>query len=230
MFKDKNILAVVLARSGSKSIKNKNIFKINGHPLISYTGKIIKKIDEIDLSIVSTDSKKIAKIAKKYGLSFLFLRPKILSGDRVSDYKALKHALLQAEKLTKKKYDIILSLPPTSPLRKKKHILDTLKKIVSGKYDSVWTISPIDKKFHPEKQLKINKKKLYYYHKNGPKIIARQQLKDLYFRNGVAYAMTRNCLLKKKKLITKNSGYVIINSPQVSIDTLQDISEVKKYI
>jgi|TARA_B110000495_G_C23009003_1_gene596562 CMP-N-acetylneuraminic acid synthetase len=230
MYKNKRILAIVLARSGSKSIKNKNIYKIKKIPLIGYTGKVLSKISIIDLKVVSTDSNKIGNIAKKYGLSFLFKRPKQLAKDRVSDYEAIKHALLEVEKITNKKYDIILSLPPTSPLRKKINILDCLKKIISGKYDSVWSISKVDSKYNPEKQLSLKNNNLRYYHKNGPNIIARQQLKSTFFRNGAVYAMTRKCILNKKKLITNNSSYVLIKTPQVSIDTYSDIKEVIKYI
>lgn len=230
MIKNKRIIAIVLARAGSKSVKNKNIRKIKGIPLIGYTGRIIKKIKYIDYSIVSTDSDKIGKISKKYGLNFFFKRPKNLSGDRVPDIAPLRHALIQAERHKKMKFDIILSLPPTSPLRKKKDLVDSIKKIVNKKYDSVWTVSKIDPKYHPEKQLQINKDKLFYYHKNGPNVVARQQLRNLYFRNGAAYVVTRNCLMNKKKLITNNSSFIESKSAQVSIDTYSDISDVSKLI
>ncbi len=230
MIKNKKIIAIVLARAGSKSVKNKNVHKIKGIPLIGYTGKMIKKIKFIDYSVVSTDSYKIGEISKKYGLNFFFKRPKNLSGDRVPDIAPLRHALIQAERQKKMKFDIILSLPPTSPLREKKDVIDCIRKIINKKFDSVWTVSKIDTKYHPEKQLKINKNKLFYYHKNGPKVIARQQLKDLYYRNGAAYAMTRNCLMNKKKLITDNSSFVITKSIQVSIDSYSDISKVSKLI
>ena len=59
-------------------------------------------------------------------------------------------------------------------------------------------MSKIDTKFHPEKQLVLKKNKLNYFHKNGPRVIARQQLSDMYYRNGVAYIMTRDCILKKR--------------------------------
>ena len=60
-------IALIMARGGSKSIPFKNIVRVHGHPLIAWSiaaYKLSKKIDEV---IVSTDSKKIAKIAQKYG-------------------------------------------------------------------------------------------------------------------------------------------------------------------
>ena len=73
------ILAVTLARGGSKSIKNKNITKINGKPLIYYTIKEAKKSKLISRYLVSTDDKKIASVCKKLGADVPFLRPKILT-------------------------------------------------------------------------------------------------------------------------------------------------------
>lgn len=230
MYKKKKILAIVLARSGSKTIKNKNIVKVNNTPLVGLVGKVIGKTKIIDEAIVSTDSDKIGKISKRYGLNYSFKRPKKLSGDIVSDFKVLEHALKKMEKIKKIKFDIVISLPPTSPLRSKKFIEQGVYKLISNKYDSLWTISKTDTKFHPEKQLVIKKNKLTYYHKNGSNIIARQQLSKIYHRNGVAYIMTRNCILKKKTLLTKNSGYLIIAEKQISIDTMEDLKTVKKLI
>ena len=80
----KKILSVIQARSGSKGIPNKNIYKINNHPLISYTIKASTNCKLIDRTIVWTDSEHYAKIARSYGAQVPFLRPKKLSGDKFS--------------------------------------------------------------------------------------------------------------------------------------------------
>ncbi len=77
----KNILGVTLARGGSKGIKDKNLTKINGKPLIYYSIKEAKKSKQITNYIISTDSKKIKKIAEKYKANVPFLRPKKFSKD-----------------------------------------------------------------------------------------------------------------------------------------------------
>lgn len=230
MYKKKSILVVVLARGGSKTIKNKNLVKIKKIPLVGLVGKLVKKMKIIDKALVSTDSDRIGKTSQKYGLDYFFKRPKNISGDIVSDFKVLEHALKTTEKILRRKFDIIISLPPTSPLRDKNYIEKGIKKLIKNKYDSLWTVSKIDTKFHPEKQLVLKKNKLNYFHRNGPRVIARQQLSDMYYRNGVAYIMTRDCILKKKKLLTNNSGYLIINKKQISIDTLEDLNNVRKLI
>ena len=223
MYKNKTILAKVPARGNSKGIKNKNLRKIKGLSLVEHAGNILKKVSWIDYSIISSDSDKIIKAAKKSNLECIFKRPKNISGDRISDHSVLIHALKAAEKLKKKKIDIILLVQPTSPLRKVVHIKNVIKKIVDQKLDSVWTVSKADLKFHPLKQLILKKNILSHYNKKGEKIIARQQLTNTYYRNGVVYAVTRELILKNKNLISNKSTGYLINTPQISIDTVKDL-------
>ena len=102
------------------------------------------------------------------------------------------------------KYDIILMLQPTSPLRTSNVVKECLYKLVDENLDSVWTISESDSKFHPKKQLKLGLNgSINFYNKDGHKIIARQQLDTLYHRNGVAYAVTRECLINQNSILGK---------------------------
>ena len=127
MINNKNILAIVPARGGSKGIPLKNLKKLGDYSLIARVGLTVKKVLEIDRVIVSTDNEKIAKEAEKFGISAPFRRPKSISGDKISDVQVLLHALKKIEKMDKKKYDIILMLQPTSPLRKAIHIKKNIK-------------------------------------------------------------------------------------------------------
>ena len=227
MYRNENILAIIPARGGSKGIKLKNIRKINGIPLIGYVGSIIKNTKIFDNAVVSTDSEKVAKVAKKYGLEVPFYRPKIISGDYVSDFDVLDHALKKSESIYNKRFNIIVMLQPTSPLRKPIHIKKAVDKLIDRKFDSVWTISKSDTKNHPYKQLKLNEDEISLYDRKGLKIIARQQLQDLYYRNGVAYVFTRDCLIKYKTIMPKNIGALLIKDKMVSIDTEWDLKLVK---
>ena len=76
MIKNKKVLAITLARGGSKSVPNKNIKNILGKPLIYYTIKEVLKSRYVDDYIISTDSKKIGDVAKKYGAKVPFYRPR----------------------------------------------------------------------------------------------------------------------------------------------------------
>jgi len=227
MISNKRILIVVPARGGSKGIPLKNLRKVNGVPLVAAVGKIIKSLSEIDQSVVSTDHEEIASVAEDAGIAAPFRRPKELSGDRISDIEVLTHALLEMELIDSVTYDIIVMLQPTSPLRKAKHVLDTIKMLVDGAWDAVWTVSETDSKSHPLKQLIVDKNSLNYYDISGGEIIARQQLKPVYHRNGIAYAITRECLLNKKSIKGDRTGALVIKGEYISIDTEWDLDLVE---
>jgi CMP-N-acetylneuraminic acid synthetase len=229
MIKGKRVLAVVPARGGSKGIPLKNIKKVNGVPLVGIVADIINNIDLIDRAVVSTDHPEIVKVSKEYGLDAPFMRPDKLSGDTVGDIPVLQHALEEAERIDDTQYDIIVMLQPTSPLRTTKEVVDTISKLIDDELDAVWTVSVTDSKNHPLKQLVLNENKLGYYDDKGRKIIARQQLKTVFHRNGVAYALTRECVMQQKSLKGLNTYGLILNANHISIDTEWDL-ELVEYI
>ena len=230
MYKKKKILAVVLARSGSKGNINKNIIKIKNKYLLNYTTSLINKIKMIDKAIISTDSKKFQKIASKDSIEFPFLRSKKLSGDNVSDDACLLDALNRCEKIYKVKYDYVVSLPPTSPLRNKEDVIKSIKRCIVKNLDSVWTISRVDPKFHPLKIMSIENNKLIHFLKLGKKIFRRQQLSDIFIRNGNAYVIKSNYLKRTKNIISKNTEGLLVTGNQISIDTMEDVKFTKKFL
>jgi len=148
-----------------------------------------------------------------------FMRPEPISGDRIPDWPVLHHALNATEEDDNETYDIIVMLPPTSPLRKPEHITMTVEKLIDGNYDAVWTLSETDSKYHPYKQLTLEDGLVGYYDDKGAQIIARQQLSSTYYRNGVAYAVSRNCLINSKSIKGHKTSAIIIDDPIVNIDT-----------
>tara|TARA_B100001057_G_scaffold375651_1_gene380506 strand:- start:2724 stop:3950 length:1227 start_codon:yes stop_codon:yes gene_type:complete len=108
----KNIIAIIPARAGSKRLKNKNILSFKGLPMIAWTIKSALKSKFINDVFVSSESKKILTIAKKYNAKPL-LRPERLSADNIPKIEAIRHAI---KKLShKKKIDIVVSLQANSP-------------------------------------------------------------------------------------------------------------------
>ena len=182
-------------------------------------GRVIQQLDYIDRVVVSTDHPEIARIAKESGLDVPFMRPEPISGDRVPDWPVLHHALNATEEDDNETYDIIVMLPPTSPLRKPEHITMAIEKLIDGNYDAVWTLSETDSKYHPYKQLTLEDGLVGYYDDKGAQIIARQQLSPTYYRNGVAYAISRNCLINSKSIKGHKTSAIIIDDPIVNIDT-----------
>jgi CMP-N-acetylneuraminic acid synthetase len=151
------------------------------------------------------------------------MRPEEISGDRIGDAQVLVHALEEMERIDGVTYDIVVMLQPTSPLRRAEHVSATLHMLVDGGWDAVWTVSETDSKGHPLKQLTIDEERLDYYDERGSQIIARQQLTPVYHRNGVAYAMTRDCLVEGGSIKGERTGALVIPGDMVSIDTLWDL-------
>ncbi len=223
MIGDNRILAVCPARGGSKGIALKNLVPFMGVPLVARVGQLVAQLPMIDRAVVSTDHAEIARVAQESGLDAPFRRTQSLSGDRVGDAPVLVHALEETERRDGVRYDIVLMLQPTSPLRRPEHVRATLEMLVAGDWDAVWTVSATDSKSHPLKQLTVRDGALGYYDPAGAAIVARQQLEPVYHRNGVAYAIRRQCLTEHG---TKGprTGALVLDEQLVSIDTLWDVA------
>lgn len=111
-----NILGVVGARSGSKSIPHKNIKLLLDKPLMAWIIEAAKQSKYITRLILSTDSEEYAAIGRQYGVQTPFLRPAEFANDSASDIDFLTHAVTWLENNKNWKADIILRLPPTTPL------------------------------------------------------------------------------------------------------------------
>ena len=222
-----SVLAVVPARGGSKGIPLKNLRQVAGRSLVARVGDVIAQVPEIDRAVVSTDHAGIAKAAAEAGIAAPFMRPEALSGDYIGDIDVLTHALQASEEIDGRRYDIVVMLQPTSPLRTAAHVSTTIRMLTEGGWDAVWTVSPTDSKAHPLKQLRIENGALDYYDPAGAKIVARQQMGTVYHRNGIAYAITRACLLEQRTIKGMRTGALIVTGEHVSIDTEWDITLVE---
>ena len=126
MYENKRILAVIPARGGSKGIPRKNIKEVHGHPLIAYTISEARASSYIDDVVVTTDSVDIAAVSRRYGASVPFMRPPELSGDNARSISALVHAVSTLEDMGER-YDTVVLLQPTSPLRRAIEIDEALE-------------------------------------------------------------------------------------------------------
>ena len=111
-------------------------------------------------------------------------------------------------------------LQPTSPLRQPGYVTASIEKLIKGGFDAVWTVSETDSKAHPLKQLVIRKDNLDYYDPAGANIIARQQLTPVYHKNGVAYAITRDCIINKKSIKGDKTSFILINEIMANITAI----------
>ncbi len=134
MKKNLKTICIIPARGGSKGLRNKNILKVGNTSLIGRTIHYAKNCGLIDNIIVTTDSDKIAKEAKKYGAEIPFLRPSYLSKDLSTTEDTLKHALLKYESITSKKFDLCVFLSPTDLFRDDDWINLAIRKMKTDNY------------------------------------------------------------------------------------------------
>ena len=205
MYKRKKILAVIIARKGSKGLKNKNILNLNRTPLVAYPIIAAKKSKFIDKVIVSTDSKIIKNIAKHYKADIPFMRPKLLSGDKISSRAVVLHALNFFKKKNES-FDYVILLEPTSPLTNFKDINKAIKILVNNESfaDSLVSVGKSTSQ-HPIFQFKKSKnnilKKLFYKKIN---YLNRQELNDVYYLDGSLYISKITKFIKIKDFLSND--------------------------
>jgi len=139
MYKGKRILAMIPARAGSKGLPGKNIRPLRRRPLIAWTIEGALKSRYIDRVIVSTDSREIAAVSKKYGAEVPFLRPKALATDKAKTIDVILHLMDWAGR-NDKSYEVIMLLQPTSPLRDPADIDRAVKLLFSKKAMAVVSV------------------------------------------------------------------------------------------
>jgi CMP-N,N'-diacetyllegionaminic acid synthase len=223
MLENQTVLAVVPARSGSKSLPDKNMAQLGGLSLIAWAAKILSQIPWIDRRVISTDSPRYADEARLHGLDAPFLRPAPLSSDTATALDTMTHALETCEVIDGRTYDLVIVAEPTSPLREMRDIESTVKELLRTGADTALTVSPIDTKYHPNKALQVSRGLVKFYTPQGKTITRRQELESLYSRNGLCYCFRRETLLIKKSLITENAVAVITDRPIANIDEPIDL-------
>ena len=202
-----NIVALICARGNSKGIKNKNLLKFRNTTLLGNSINQARKSKLIKRIIVSSDSKKIIKEAKKYKAEVPFKRPSKFAKDNSSEIETWKHAIKILNK--KKKIDFFVSVPTTSPLRKVSDIENCIKKAVKNNLDIVFTITKSSKNPHFN-MIKIKKGKIKLFSKLNKKISRRQDAPECFDLTTVCYVFKPEFILKTKNLFKGKTGYVVI--------------------
>ena len=225
-------VALIPARSGSKRIKNKNIFKINQQPLLAYTINAAKKSKMFQRIICVTDNKFYASVAKKFGAEVPALRPKNISGDKSSDIEWLLWVMKEINGIDK--FDLFSILRPTSPIRNSKTIKRAFNFFIKNKsYDSLRAVNKC--KQHPAKMWLLKKKRLFPLLKNfkNNKIPTHSQqyanLPTVYVQNASLEIAWTRILKRKNPTISGNKilGFESVGLEGFDINNIQDIYLLK---
>lgn len=211
MYNNKTFLAIIPARGGSKRLPNKNILDLKGKPLIAHTIEASLKSKYIDKVIVSSDNDNILNISKEFGADTI-KRPDILANDTSTTFDAIKHTIENTEK-----YDYIILLQPTSPLRDENNINEAIELLEEKKADAIVSVcemehSPLWSNTIDDTLSMKNFLKDEVINKRG------QDLEKYYRLNGAIYIIDRDKLLENKSFILKENIYAYIMDRENSID------------
>ncbi len=211
-------IAIIPARQGSKRIKEKNIKKFLGKPIISYAIKKALRTKLFDYVVVSTDSLKIKKISEKFGAKVFFLRPKKISNDKASTQEVIKHALNWFKKKNIR-FNYVCCIYSTSILIEPKDLIQSYKLIKNSKWSFVMSAQKYSTQIERSFNLKNNEIKLFNkkkFYKNS------QDFKDFYHDAGQFYWGSSKIWCSKNTLSNKSTIYQLKKHKAVDINTIED--------
>ena len=215
MIGNKSILAITLARGGSKRVPRKNIADINGKPLLQYTTDEVKRSKYIDNYIVSTDDVDIENICKKLDVTY-FQRKE------ANDTQTSAEALWEVQRVMDK-YDYIIDVMCTNPLKTVEDIDGVIEKLDETGADSVVSVARIWDN-HPSRVKYIEGDRLIDFYPEIPESRRQDLTPPAYVRNGSIYAMTFEQLkIKQERLGQDTRPYIMPEERTINIDEPIDL-------
>ena len=207
------ILCTICARGGSKGVKNKNIRKINELEMIAYSiiqaqnSKLFKHI------VISTDSDEIASVAQKYGAEVFFKREAHLANDRAAKLPVMRDALLRSEEHFKTRFETLIDLDASAPLRSSLDIKKAYESFVENDNSNLITAVPARRNPY------FNLVEIQNTRQSAPKC---------YDMNASIYIFKRDYLLENDSVFDKNTGlFVMDESTAFDIDSELDFKIVE---
>ncbi len=216
MYNNKTFLAIIPARGGSKRLPRKNILNLVGKPLIAWSIEAGLNSKYIDSVIVTSDSDEILDISKEFG-SEIIKRPDELSSDTATSFDAIKHTIDNVEK-----YDYIVLLQPTSPLRTNIHIDESIELLSTKDADAIVSVSEMD--HSPLWSNRLDDTLSMNGFLRDEVVNKRSQDLEKYYRlNGAIYICNSTKLLEEKSFFLKENTYAYKMDRKSSIDIDEEI-------
>jgi len=211
MYKDKSFLAIIPARGGSKRLPRKNILDLNGKPLIAYSIEAGLNSSYIDKVVVSSDDDNILKISKEVGADII-KRPDELSTDTATSFDVIKHTIANLAR-----YDYIVLLQATSPLRNSKHVDEAIELLGDKNADAI--VSVCEMEHSPLWSNTLNDTLSMKGFLKDEVLNKRSQDLEKYYRlNGAIYIVNTDKLLEEESFFLKNNIFAYIMDRKYSID------------
>jgi len=216
LYKNKTFLAIIPARGGSKRLPRKNVLDLNGKPLIAYSIEAGLDSSYIDKVMVTSDDDEILTISKKYG-AVTINRPNELASDTATTFDAIKHAVDNYEK-----YDYIVLLQPTSPLRDGDHIDKAIELLESKNADAIVSVCKMD--HSPLWSNTLDESLSMAGFLKDEALNKRSQDLEKYYRlNGAIYICKTEKLLEEKSFFLKENIFSYVMDRKSSVDIDEEI-------
>jgi CMP-N,N'-diacetyllegionaminic acid synthase len=212
-------LGIIPARGGSKRLPKKNIKLINGKPLIAWTIQAANDSKSLTDMIVSTDSKDISDVAKKWGANVPYMRDSSIAGDMSPSSQCIEEAIHKMKELYSKKFEYVVVLQPTSPCRNGRDIDSAISMLESKNADCVISVMQTD---HPSDwtfDLKGDLSLAEFFKARNREVLSRSQdLPASYTLNGAIYICRTESFLENKSLFLESNSYAYTMDRESSVD------------
>lgn len=200
-------LCIIPARGGSKRIPRKNIKDFLGKPIIAYSVEAALQSDLFDEVMVSTDDEEIAEIAKHYGAKVPFLRSDEKSNDFTNTFGVIEEVLNEYQKIGNT-FEFTCCIYPCAPFVTSSKLAIAFQIMKQNQYDSVFPIMSFA--FPIQRALKQNNNKISFFYPEFS-LSRSQDLEKSYHDAGQFYWLNTEIILKNKKILTDNSGCILIS-------------------
>lgn len=221
MIYNNKILAITLARGGSKRVPRKNITIINNQTLLQYTTDEVKKSKYIDNYIVSTDDEQIINVCKSLNVNY-HIRPSELASDTSTSASGIKDVI---DKYSD--YNIIIEIMCTNPLKTVEDIDNCIEKLVNTNSDSIVSVVKVWD-HHPSRLKFIKNEQLHDFYPEIPESRRQDLTPPAYIRNGSIYAFWKESFLKYNNRLGKICRpYIMPQEKTINIDEPNDLIMAK---
>jgi len=231
--KNRNILALIPARGGSKGISRKNVRAIAGRPLIAYSISHALESKLIGRVIVSTDDEEIAAASRAAGAELPFMRPAEFAQDLSPDLDVFRHALQWLKEYENYTPELVVHLRPTGPVRRVELIDEAIERMIANPAaDALRAISV--PALTPYKMWRIEngllKPLLNVPGIKEPFSMPRQMLPEVYWQNGYVDIVRGRTVLEKNSMTGDTILPFLVTDRIFELDYEESIPEVEQVL
>ena len=221
-------LCTICARGGSKGVKNKNIRPLAGRPMIAYTIEQALESGLFDHVVVSTDSDAIAETAQKYGAEVFFRRPPELATDTAGKLDVIKDAFFRSEEHFDRRFEALVDLDATSPLREVSDITGAWRYFLEGDFDNLITAMPSRRSPYFNMVETDGEGRVRLCKTPDSSVVRRQDAPKTYDMNASIYIWKREALLRNDTVFLEKTGlFVMPEERSIDVDSELDFEFVE---